>query len=1295
LTSNPRLGFEPADPDRIATQQDFGKELSILRNRAELTVREVARAVGAPASTIGDYFAGRHLPPALDLLSRVLAVCGEADEAQIDQWVAALQRARRVPGPRPASARPPYRGLASFQPEDAEWYFGREELTQSLVALVTDGDGSGVPLMVVGPSGSGKSSLLRAGLIPALRTQRFRGRGGTDRSIALLTPGTAPVDALATCLTPGTRNADSAEVLRSAPGQWVHLAAQRDELPQAIVVDQLEETWAACSAEDERLRFIAALSALSDVSAVVLGLRADFYGHALRHPELATALQQRQIVVGPVTRGQLRRAIIEPARHAKLDVEDGLVELLLRDLMPHPGLQGHEVAHEPGALPLLSHALLSTWGHSRGARLTVADYEATGGIRNAIAQTAETVYQELTTEEQAIARHLFLRLVHVTDGITETRRRVTLGTVTGRSANGAQAAEVLSRFVDYRLITVSDETAEVSHEALLGAWPRLREWIDADRAGLQIRRRIEEGARAWQDTGREVSALPRGGQLAITRDWAADPVNRDSLSEQAAQFVDAGMAHERAEQEARRRTTRRLRQLVAALTALVLVTAGVTGYAWEQRQAANTARNVADSRELAIEASQLRSQDVSLASQLSLAAYQTSRTPEALASVLDSSGTPAAARLIDSADIVESVALSPNRAVLAVAAADGTLRLWDVAQADHATALGRPLEDQPDSPLYAVAISPNGLLLAAAGAGQTIRLWNLSDPRHPTPLGAPLTGPDSTVYSIAFSPNSRTLAVGDYDGTARMWDVADPGHAQPLPALAGATGAIQAVAFSPNGQLLAAGSTDKDVQLWSVADPQHPVMLGRPLTEPAFSGLSGTVTGVAFSPDSRMLAASSQDNQIWLWNITNPARPVDRRSFTGATDWANAVAFSPDGSIVAAGSSDDTVRLWNLASGRLIATLPEPGIITSLAWDNDHLLAAGGADGSVRFWSLPPPVLDADGPVNDIAYSPNGGVLAVASNDLELWDAVTRTRIATATVPGTFIDDVAYSPKGAMMATGTGDGMIQLWTTRGKLAPLGPSITATTTGVIESVAFSPSGRILASGADDGTVRLWNISNPGHPVLLTNRRDSADIVFSVGFSPDGRTLAAASGDDLTRLWNVTRPADPVPLGKPLKGTTSYDISVAFSPNGHTLAIGSADKTLRMWNITDPVNATPIGRPLTGPEGYVYSVAFSANGRMIAEGSTDDTVWVWNVTDPASPALMAELTGTAGHVYSVDFSPSGQALAAGSADGTVRLWDTNPAPAATAICAAEGEPITRMEWARYDPGQPYAPPCTGRT
>jgi WD40 repeat protein len=1298
MTPEPLPGNEVPDPERIANQQDFGRELTLARRRAGLTVRQVARASGIPASTAGDYFAARHLPPASqpELLPQILSACGITDPAQTGRWQEALNRVRRAPGRRPARGPAPYRGLASFQPEDTAWFFGREELALHLVRLATGTGAPGVPLAVVGPSGSGKSSLLQAGLVPRLRAGSPARPDG--RPVALITPGEEPLATLAAALAPLAPHrqdgpeepALTAQALREAPDRYAAQLGHGEGSP-AIIVDQFEETFTATGGEAGRQEFVTALAALSGTTLVVLGLRADFYGHALRYPQLARALQDRQIVVGPMSASQLRRVIVEPARKAGLDIEDGLVEVLLADMRPPGPPEPAGAGHEAGALPLLSHALLATWERSRGSRLTVADYQASGGIRDAIARTAEAAYGTLDEREAEAARLLFLRLVHVADDTRETRARVPLSDLPG---DAATAAAVLERFVEHRLVTLDVATAEITHEALLDAWPRLRAWIDADRDDIRIRRVITTAARAWEEAGRESAALLRGGQLGLARDWAATGDHRALLSQLARDFIDAGVAGEREQQAAQRRHTRRLRQLVGALTVLVLVTAGLTGYAFQQRQLATTAENQAESRSVAIEANDVRSDDPALAAQLSLAAYRITPTPGALASLLESSGTPMAARMFDSDRDVQCVALARGGKLLAVAAADGTVRLWNVSRPGHPRPIGTVTAQGQADALYAVAFSPSGRVLAAAGADGTVDLWRVTDPRHAVSLGRPLTG-TKTTYSLAFSPTGELLAAGSADDTVRLWNVADPAHpVREGGALTGATGYVQAVAFSPDGNLLAAGSADHTVRLWNVGNPAKPVLAGQ-LTGPA-----GSVDAVAFSPGGQMLAAGSYDHKVWLWNVTHPAKPVRVIRFTGATSYVMAVAFSPGGQMLAEGGSDGRVLVWNTSTHALLGAFPHPQPVTSLAWDGPGMLISGDADGYVRDWRVPPPGLLTGTPVNSVAFSPTGGTLAVGDGRLQLWNPVTHTLDTTATIPGgpdNFVNAVAYSPGGNQIATGYGDGQIQLWRPGTRLTRLSAPQVASTAPTafsnhVEFVAFQPGGKLLASGADDGTVRLWNVTDPAKPTLLSTVLDSPTaMVFSVAFSPGGHLLAAASADDLVRLWNVSDPAHPVPIGRPLAGPTNTAYSVAFSPGGHTLAVGSADRDIRLWNVTDPARPRRIGSKLTGPSGYVYSIAFSPGGRTLAAGNTDGTVWLWNLTSPAHPHLIATLTGPVGQVYSVAFSPSGHTLAAADAADQVWLWDTRASDATAEVCAMAGQPLSPAEWQTYIPGRPYAPPC----
>ena len=902
-------GRQP-DPDRIRTPQEFGRELTLLRHRANRTVRQVAKAAGLPASTAGDYFSGRHLPaPGQGLgvvgsesLHKLLAACGETDPVRLGQWTEALGRARRPPGRRAlgmhvASGDAPYRGLASFGPQDAPWFFGREDVTQRLVELATGwgiGAGVGLPLIVVGPSGSGKSSLLAAGLTPRL---------------------TGPVTLFVPTATPAA-----------------DLSMQLTADPRYVIVDQFEAVFTRCQDQDQRREFITAVCELAMKATVILALRADFYGQALRYPGLATALQSRQAVLGPMTAEQVRQVIVAPARRAQLEVEDGLVELLLRDLAPKtpktPTALDTQGAYEPGALPLLSHALLSTWELSSTSTITVADYQASGGISDAITRTAEGVFAELPDGQQEMARRLFLRLVHVADDTPPTRSVVPLAELDSWNSS---ATDLLGRFVDERLITVDADHAQIAHDALLTAWPRLRSWIDAGQDDLRTRRRITEAARIWEETGRDSSALPRGLQLAITTDWAGRQDNRASLGPLAREFVTAAVAEERARERAERSRTRRLQRLVGALTVLVVAVFGLAGYSYQQRMTAASARNDAESREVAIAAGQLRGQNTPLAAQLSLAAYGIARTPEALASVLESSGTPSAARLTDSADVVESVSLNPGHGLLAVAAADGTLRLWNVARPGRPAPIGGPLVSNLSSPLYTTAISPDGTTLAAAGADRKIWLWNITDPSRPIPFGKPLAGPANTVYSVAFSPSGHLLAAGSADNTVRLWNVADSLAPTLLATLHGPAGYVESVAFSPSGQVLAVGSADKTVRLWSVADPARPAPLGPPLTGPG-----SYVYSVTFSPDGKTLAAGVTDGTVWLWNLTVPAHPSLMATINGPNGHVYSVAFSPSGGMVAAGSADGTVRLWDTsASAAVAAECADSGQpITRLEWDN-------------------------------------------------------------------------------------------------------------------------------------------------------------------------------------------------------------------------------------------------------------------------------------------------------------------------------------------------------------------------
>jgi WD40 repeat protein/transcriptional regulator with XRE-family HTH domain len=1315
------------DPGLFRTKEEFGAGLRLARERAGLTVRELARLLTVPVSTVADHCNGTHLPRP-EQLRRTLQTCGIENLTEVEAWLTALRRVRKAPGPRPTGTLAPYRGLRSFEPEDAEWFCGRKRLTDDVIGQMRALYDQGGLLAVVGPSGSGKSSLLRAGLIPALQAGGLGIPGSRNWPVTLFTPGAQPIQELATQLALLTDDdPDRFEaILLADPQGCARLASEAvssEESADAdsarsrllVVVDQFEDVFTACQDEQMRRYFIAALDAAVSqhggvpAALVVLGLRADFYPHVLEYPALVAALQGHQVLVGPMAEAEVREAIIEPARRAKLAVEDGLVEVLLRDLAPAPGHGSPTAAHDPGALPLLSHALRATWDRSRGGRLTVADYRATGGIRDAVAASAEEVYQALNPAQQDLAQQVFTRLVHIGDNTADTRRRVPVSEL----PHPAEARPVLDAFIAGRLITAEADDVQIVHETLLRAWPRLRGWISADRAGARVHRQLTAAAEIWHDSGRDPSDLYSGGRLAADEEWASQATHYDRLNVLEREFLTASVRRRVAEDRAARRRTRRLQQLVAAL-AVAATTAGLLAVVAFQQKAAVTRqkaavtreRDLAVSRQVAIEAGQLRASDPALAMQLSLTAYQIAATAEARTALIEATGGPPVTRLLGPAGAeLNVIAYGPDRTLLATGSANGTVQLWNARQPGPPVALGAPLPVPSPGSVTCIAFSADGRTLAAGSTGGAVTGWDITDPARAARLAVLRVTPAATVKSIAFSPDGKILVAAS-GNHLDLWNTTGPlrNPVAGVPLGAG-TGQVNAVAVSPDGRTLAAASSAGQVVLWRLRAGARPRAAG--VLQPP--GPTKAVNAIAFSPDARTLAAAGNAKQVWLWTLALTSKPANRpTALAGPAGFIYALAFSPDGQSVAAASADNDAYIWNLASRAVTSVVPHPAPVLSVAFGaRGSALATADTDGAARIWQLPGPVLTGPAAaVFAVAYSPDGHDVAAGSGDgtVRLWDVSDLAHPVPLgnplTSPGPAADTldgpVAWGP-GGRLAAGTASGGLHLWDVRAPAHPAAlPAPPSALTDFIQNVTFDTSGHLMAAASAAGTIELWDTTTFTRPKPLAVIRDvppgNSQGVLAVSISRNGRVLAAAGDDGSVRLWDITHPSHPTPIGgrQYLASLTSTVYQVTFSPDSTLLAASGEDGKVRLWRVTDPAHPHLLAT-LAGPVGIIYDVAFSPDGHTLATSDGDKTIWLWDITRPAKPATTAILTGPAKAVFAAVFKPMGNSLVAGSQDGTVRLWLTSPATAARYICSTAGTPITPAEWAQYIPALPYRPPC----
>ncbi len=1140
----------------------------------------------------------------------------------------------------------PYPGLVAFGLPEARWFFGRDQAISEVLGRLDDRLAGGGPLVVVAPSGAGKSSLLAAGVIPALARGALPGSRGWP--VVVTTPGAHPLATLAAQVAEQAGADPAAEVAASAdPDRFAalltsavaaHAGKQGDTSSSArvvLIVDQFEETFTECQQEVERQAFITALgtAAHSGVVVVVLGVRADFYGHCLTYPELLSAVRA-PVALGPMSPDQLRSIITGPAAAEGLQVEPGLVELLLRDLgvSHNPGTQ--TAGYDPGALPLLAHALRATWQQRTGHLLTVAGYQRTGGIRGAIATTAEHVYKRLSPPEQHIAQQILLRLVQVDTHTEALRHRIPRNRLLQALPAPTQAtSKVLETFARARLLTFDTDNVEITHEALLRAWPRLTDWISTDRAGLRTHQLLSEATEAWEADNRDPSLLYRGSRLAIAHDWATDPGRKAQLSALEQAYLDASINQKHHEKHAEQRRTRRLHALVGVLVISLVVTLLAGGIAFQQYHEADRQSRLARATQLTATSQSVAATHPDAAMLLAVEAYHLQEEPGTLGALLSAQSQYFTGQLTGHTATITKVAFNPDGHTLATASDDRTVRLWDLASHHQITTLDGP------GPIHDAEFSPDGRILVTAGAAGTAQLWDVSDPLHPSPL-APLPGvPGITLSSAGFSHDGRILVTAGADGTARLWDMTSRRQITTL------TGLITTVVFSPDDRVLATASADGTARLWNVADLTHPAPLGPPLT-----GNTGFVNAVVFSPDGHTLATANANSTARLWEVRDPRHPMPLGpALTGHSSNVTAIVFSPDGRTLVTGSGDGTARLWDIATHQTVGIFRgHTGSIISVAFSPDgHTVATAGDDHIVRLWNTSGPILISSPPAisHDVEFNPDRRILATTSaNGVLLWDLTNHHQITTLT---------------------------------------------SQTGTLTKVAFSPDGHTLATANADGTARLWNMTDPTHPTPLgPPLTGHTSNVTTMVFSPTGHTLATANADGTARLWNMTDPTHPTPLGPPLTGHTSPVYAMAFNENGHILATASDDGTVRRWEADTGrlITTLTITTPLPGER--FFPLAFSSDGHTLATTSGDDTTTkLWDV-DSQQP--IATLTGHTGLINAAAFSRDGGLLATISDDATVRLWDLNPDRVTTHLCHIIGT-VNQAEWNRFLPNLPYQTPC----
>lgn len=1208
----------------------------------------------------------------------------------------------------------PYKGLLSFQVADARDFFGREKLTRKLLkhiagslqtppALSHIAPESQRFLAVVGPSGSGKSSLIRAGLVPALARGEIE---GSERWFTInMIPGPRPMDELEVALMKVAANhaGNLGELLQRDEYGLVRAAQlilPNDNSYLVIVIDQFEEVFTLVTDENARLKFLNMLVvAASDLRSrvyIVVTLRADFYDRPLQYPTFGELVRTHMETVLPLSAEELESAIGKPAERLLVRFEPGLVSHIVE-----------EALYQPSVLPLLQYALTELFERRNGFLLTHEAYEQIGGLVGALAKGAEETFTRMDAVQQELTRQIFLRLVTLGEGTEDTRRRTARSELLAIHPDKEQVEGIIDRFAESRLLSLDHDPAsrspmvEVAHEAILREWDRLKLWLNLSRDEIRWQRQLVNLASDWYAASRDMSFLISGARLEQFERFAAE--TDLLLTEHERKFLESSIAqrqqlqtHEEMRQlRERRLQTRTIRQL--QIIVVILLIASMAGISltleiFSRSRIAERERDRASAagQQAQLEASQNRSlalaanaqeallnNDTDLAIALALESYGLEYPPlqaeQALAAAIYSPGTR---RVLEGhTGPVGSVAISPDGTLAASGgsrrlafeitganryisypAVDFSIRLWDLGTGQERNRL----EGHTDS-VWDVAFSPDGKTLLSASADHTLILWDVRTGERI----ATLIGHGDAVRAVAFSSDGMTVLSGSDDNSLYLWNLAT---ATPIRRFTTRDVAdVWEVAFSPNGQYAIAtyGSTGRfttegRIVLWEVATGQ----------EIRRFDTNSPVRSLAFSPDGRHILLGTDKaapNSFNLINVQSIMVMLDietgeeiKQYFHGYAPIMS-IAYSPDGLTAVAAGGDQLLMLWDLDTGRILHIFNgHTGWISDVAFSDDgqHLISSSD-DHTVRYWDVRSGtevqrLVGHTAPVHAVSFSPDGEIVASASVDrsIILWDSQTGEMIRQLRGHESRIGSIEFSPDGLRLVSGSSDHTVRVWD-----VATGQELQRLTSDLaVSAAAISPDGRYVLAAETNAVsaltpsaigLRLWDLMTS---TQLWWQQGHDDGIWSDAISPDRRYGISSSFDNTLRLWDLETGDETCRL----EGHIGYVAGVAFTPDGRQAISAGEDRSLILWDI----ETCSLVRRFMGHSLEVYDVAVSPNGRYAASVGADRLVILWDL-QTGEKLRSFEAHRQRGIV--IAFSPDGSSIVTGEEGGDAILWRIADTPA----------------------------------